>query len=171
MRLMSLGQRLRRIGSCLLAHGAARPRDRDSGTARTEITIGTAVVAANPERFGTNIDVPGYQPWALNAPMVNCWIADGGIEPIILRHKGTATGGSATSIENDGGPTTAAGETLGDGFFDGAAVRVYRVVDGKARLLRAAAVARYLASAASGTESCSTARDPWCRQATSISWR
>ena len=150
MRLMSLGQRIRRIGSRFLARSAARPRGRVGGGAPTEITIGTAVVAPNPERFGTNIDIPGYQPWALNAPMVNCWIADGGMEPIILRHKGTATGGSATSIENDGGPTTSAGETIGDGFFDGATVRVYRVVDGEARLVRTATVARYLASAPSG---------------------
>ena len=150
MRLMSLGQRLRRIGSRFPARRAEQARDRDSGIARTEITIGTAVIAPNPERFGTNMDIPGYQPWALNAPMVNSWIADGGMEPIILRYKGTATGGSATSIANDGGPTTSACETIGDGFFDGAAVRVYRVVEGRARLLRAATVARYLASAASG---------------------
>ncbi len=97
-----------------------------------------------------NADVRDYTPWTPNALLFNNWTADGGMEPIILRYKGTATGGSSTTIVNDAGATTSAEEAIADGFFDDAEVRVYRVVDARVRLLRTNRVLRYLASAASG---------------------
>ncbi|MCW5853827.1 MAG: hypothetical protein KIT87_27415, partial [Anaerolineae bacterium] len=120
------------------------------GEPPAHITIGTTIIASQPERFGANVEVFDYEPWSANATLVNNWITDAGMEPVILRYKGTATGGGADWIENDAGPTTTAGDTIGDGFFDGAEVRVYRRDERGLRLLRAAVVARYLASAASG---------------------
>ena len=132
-------------------HRALRRRIRpvDRRTARAarrraapvEITVGDAVIAARPERFGANLDVPGYAPWDADALLANDWVADGGMEPLVLRYKGTAGGGSATSIEHAAGPDGPAPPELGAGFFDGAAVRVYRAEGGRARLLRAATVA------------------------------
>ncbi len=126
-----------------------QPNVTDDGEA-AEITIGTEIIAPHPERFGANIDIRDYAPWAPNALAFNNWVADGGMEPLILRYKGTATGGSSSSIENNAGPTTTAGGMIADGFFDGADVRVYRTVDERVQLLRTSKVARYLASASSG---------------------
>lgn len=130
------------------------------------VTVGTEVIAPHPERFGVNVMIDGYHPAQPKTRLLNTWLADGGMEPVILRYKGTATGGSADSIENAGAPlvpydergdfenadglTTSVGGKIGDGFFDGADVRVYRVEGGQARLLRTARVVRYLASEASG---------------------
>ena len=117
--------------------------------AATNVTIGTAIIAPHPERFGVNIDIRDYEPWNPNALLFNNWLGDGGMEPIILRYKGTATGGGATTVENAAGPTTA-DETITDGFFDGADVRIYRIVDDRVQLLRSAKVAHYRASATAG---------------------
>lgn len=146
MSLTLLSQQGRRLAA---RWRMARPPE-GTTPAPAEVTIGTTVVAPNPERFGANIEVFDYEPWTLNAAILNNWIADGGMEPIILRYKGTATGGDTTTIANDAGPTTSAGEMVGDGFFDGADVRVYRVTDGHVHLLRTDRVARYLTSEASG---------------------
>lgn len=143
-----------------------RPSRSTAAAPHARVTVGTEVIAAAPERFGMNIAIGGYQPSQPNTRLLNTWLADGGMEPIILRFKGTATGGDADGIENDGAPlvpydergdfenadglTTSVGGKIGDGFFDGADVRVYRVEGGQARLLRAARVARYLASEGTG---------------------
>ncbi len=103
-----------------------------------------------PERFGVNVEVFDYEPWSANATLFNNWTTDGGMEPVILRLKGTATGGGEDWIANDAGPTTTAHQVIGDGFFDGADVRVYRRGEQGVYLLRTATVARYLAGEASG---------------------
>ena len=113
-----------------------------------EVTVGTAVIAPNPERFGANLEIPDYAPWVLNASLCNTFLADGGMEPLILRYKGIATGGSADAIEQAGAPH--AGQAVADGCFDGATVRVYRVCDGRLHLLRTATVARFLAHPSTG---------------------
>ena len=115
--------------------------------APAEITIGVAVIAPDPERFGVNLDIPGYEPWQANAVLLNNWVAGGGMEPIVLRYKGTATGGSATTIEVAAGqdpsdpPATPDPPEFGRGFFDDACVRIYRIAGGQVRLLRTATVA------------------------------
>ena len=141
-----------------LAASARRVRDwltrrsvpAQPGEPAAHITIGTTVIAAQPERFGVNVEVFDYEPWSANATLFNTWTTDAGMEPLILRLKGTATGGGEDWLANDAGPTTTAGDTVGDGFFDGAEARVYRRDEQGVRLLRAATVARYLASEASG---------------------
>ena len=122
----------------------------DNPNAPADITIGATVIAANPERFGANVQVGDYQAFDPTATTFNNWVGDSGMEPIVLRLKGTATGGGSNYIENTEGQTTSANNTIADGFFDGAEVRMYRVVNGHVQLLRTNTVARYLASTASG---------------------
>ena len=68
------------------------------------------------------------------------------MEPLVLRYKGSATGGSATTIEH-AAPDP---QEFGTGFFDGATARVYRLVGGRIQLLRTATVARVRASPTPG---------------------
>lgn len=89
-----------------------------------DFTVTTDVVAANPPRFGVNLNDP---------PQFNNFVLDSGFEPTIARRLHRATGGGADYIENiqSNGPTvwspgTAHYNTMADGFFDGATVRVYR---------------------------------------------
>ena len=60
-----------------------------------EITIGTTIIAPNPERFGANLEIPDYEPWKLNASLCNTFLADGGLERLALR---TWPDGSAPSL-------------------------------------------------------------------------
>lgn len=137
---------LRQFGRLLAVLSGGRLRVRpsmESSSTPTHIKIDTTVIAPNPERFGANIEVTDYEPWALNALTFNNWTTDAGMEPIILRYKGTATGGSINSIENGSGATASPESAIGDGFFDGAEVRVYRVVDGCVHLLRTNIISRW----------------------------
>ena len=104
--------------------------------APADFTIGSYVLAANPQRFGVNLALNGY-------PDYNNWTADPGMEPIVIRRQATATGGGTNWIENNSGPTTSHWDTLGDGFFNGATVRVYRVVSGAVQLARTDVVSDY----------------------------
>src|SRR5947208_4319355 len=122
----------------------------DNPNAPADISIGTTVIVPSPERFGANVQVGDFQAFDTSSTTFNNWTGDSGMEPIVLRLKGTATGGGSNYLENTEGQTTSANNTIGDGFFDGAEVRVYRVVNGHVQLLRTNTVARYLASTASG---------------------
>jgi len=142
----------RQIGRLLVILAWARSKEQlfgENSSTSTHIKVDTTIVAPSPERFGANLEVTDFEPWALNALAFNNWTADGGMEPIILRYKGTATAGSINSIEDSACPTASPEGAITDGFFDGAEVRVYRVLDGCVRLLRTSVVSRWL-SAPSG---------------------
>ena len=102
-----------------------------------DFTITTTVAVEAPDRYGTNVAINGYADF-------NCMAVDPGFEPFVIRRNGVATGGGADYIENANGPTTTSWDTLADGFFDGAAVRVYRVVSGQVTLLRTGTVSQYI---------------------------
>lgn len=123
---------------------ARAPEDPEGGDAPAEIKIGTAVIAVAPERFGANIDVPDHEPWLPNALVLNNWIADGGMEPVVMRYKGAATGGDAIAIEDAAAPSNQAG------LFDGATVRIYREEGDAVHLLRRGSVLRHLTGALGG---------------------
>jgi len=108
--------------------------------ATADVVIGTTVVAESPERFGTNIEQ------IIEYPMLNNFTFGSSFEPQILRMKGTATDGGANFIVNDQNERTWFYDTISDGFFDGATVRVYRVVNDQVQLFRTSTVAEYLAS-------------------------
>jgi hypothetical protein len=104
----------------------------------TTITITDQVVASSPERFGVNI-AEGDKAGGL----FNNWTLDAGMEPVILRYKGIATGGGENFIVNNENPTTSVYNTINEGFFDGAQVRVYRMQADGIRLVRAGTVRHY----------------------------
>jgi fibronectin type 3 domain-containing protein len=104
------------------------------------INIGSGVLAANTLNFGTNIQ----------QAQLNNMTNDPGFEPQILRLSSYATGGGANFIVNDQNDTTSDYGALGDHFFDGATVRVYRVVNGAVTLIRTDTVTSYFASNANG---------------------
>lgn len=103
-----------------------------AGTA--ELTLTTNVLVVAPERFGFN----------LQAPLLNNFTSDPGFEPTLIRRPFLATGGGADFIENRSGPTASFYQTLTNGFFDGAGVRVYRPQPaGPVQWLRQGRVLRY----------------------------
>lgn len=126
--------------------------------AAADIRVTDDVIAANPPRFGVNLDIAGYQIWSQSAGLANTFIADGGFEPTILRFMGVAAGGDEVTLLD--GDTPAAGPasfdqgipTLAprvpvDGFLDGAIIRIYRLEGGPMRLVRTTRVAQDLATA------------------------
>ena len=126
--------------------------------AAADIRVTDEIIAANPPRFGVNIDISGYQVWSQSAALVNTFVTDGGFEPTILRFMGVAAGGDAVSLVDGVAPS--AGDAIPDqgiatlapraavgGFFDGATMRLYRHEDGRVRLLRIARVVHDLATA------------------------
>jgi hypothetical protein len=104
-----------------------------------DFTIGTNVVAASPPRFGTNIREPAQY---------NNFTLDPGFEPTTIKRQHVATGGGADYIDNAtlNSPGTWHYQTLADGFFDGANVRVYRPTGttGPLQLVREATIANYI---------------------------
>ncbi|MEW6302216.1 MAG: immunoglobulin domain-containing protein [Verrucomicrobiota bacterium] len=106
-----------------------------------DITIGTLVVAPDPQRFGVNLREPSE---------LNNFTGDPGFEPTTIRRQHRATGGGANYIVNDASvqysPTTSHFNTLQDGFFDGAHVRVYRpsTNGGPLQFVRAGIVTNYV---------------------------
>ena len=106
------------------------------------VTITADMLNAAPERFGANV---------YPTPLVdmNMWVQDG-TEPTITRLPGTATGGGANFILNEADPKTDYWETLGEGFFNGGRVRVYRAEGDTVRLVRDSAISAYHTGGAAG---------------------
>ncbi|MFZ4816425.1 MAG: hypothetical protein ACOYL5_17955 [Phototrophicaceae bacterium] len=108
----------------------------------TQVRLTDEILSVNPERFGANL---------YPSPMsdMNMWIQDG-TEPTITRLPATATGGGVNFILNETDPQTDVWDTLGEGFFEGGRVRVYRIESDTVRLVRDSAVVAYHATDASG---------------------
>ncbi|MEN9841657.1 MAG: hypothetical protein RL376_1457, partial [Verrucomicrobiota bacterium] len=104
--------------------------------APADFTIGTTVLASAPERYGVNI---------VHETEINNRGRDPGFEPMALRIKGSATAGGADYLVNANPQNTSYYNTLGDGFFDGATIRIYRLNTGTNRyeLLRKNTIVRY----------------------------
>lgn len=99
-----------------------------------DLTIGTQVIQTASPRFGLNV---------LDA-LTNNHLRDSGAEPASIRRHFFATGGSATTILVQGVPLDLDFfTTLGNGFFDGANVRVYRSVAGVMQTVRTGTVQTY----------------------------
>ena len=107
--------------------------------------ITPAVVVKDPPRFGANIDPPSMSHWSTE-PWHNQWWQGPNPNPISARVKGTASGGSATTLENNKGNKISFYDVFRDGFFDGGTVAVYRLENGKMTLLREGKIATYQAS-------------------------
>lgn len=110
------------------------------------------VLVESPQRFGTNFEIKAFSPWSeLNN---NCWNKYASCEPIVFRHNGIATGGGADFLQDQSGQTVGAKttptspgagywSTMGNGFWDGAEIRIYRADDSSVKLLRKDRVKRF----------------------------
>ena len=104
--------------------------------------VGSQVAVANPPAFGIGIHGDPYRPWS-DAPKANDWLTWGNFEPVDVRLKGTATAGGANFLEAKQGQGN-----WGLGFYDsfrgdfwkGATLHVFRLENGKFRLVRTAKV-------------------------------
>ncbi len=116
---------------------------------RAVFEISPTVVVKNPPRFGVNVDPPSMSHWNTE-PWHNQWWLAPNPNAVTARTKGTATGGSATTLEDEGkggkGMKIGFFDVFRDGFFEGGTATVYRMADGKATLLRSGKIARYEAS-------------------------
>lgn len=114
---------------------------------RAVFEISTNVVVASPARFGVNLEPPTMTHWNTE-PWHNQWWLGPNPNPITARHKGTATGGSEITLEHEGekGPGIGFYDVFRDGFFDGGTAVVYRLENGRMRLLRESRIEKYQAS-------------------------
>ncbi len=109
----------------------AAPRKRGSGKAPSNFQD-------RPARFRITADVvnPGLEPFTVTAGAFgNSFLRTaGGFEPVVYRNSLDAKENSADRVIC--GPHLAFYDTLGQGFLDGATVRVYRIIDGKMTIVR-----------------------------------
>lgn len=105
-----------------------------------DIRVLDVPITSQTERFGLNLLVRDF----------NNWTGDAGMEPFVLRMPGTASGGGTNYIIAETQATTSWWDTIGDGFFEGATVRVYRSVNGVVQPVTTSTVTQYFASPASG---------------------
>lgn len=104
------------------------------------------ILVQDPPRFGANIETPGMSHWSTE-PWHNQWWGYPNPNPVTARVKGTASGGSETTLEDEGnGAKIGFWSVFRNGFFDGGTAVVYRVVNGKMSLVREGRIATYEAS-------------------------
>ncbi len=125
------------ILACSLAISSAQAAD--------TYRVTEEVLIENPANFGANFEFKSFAPWSeLNN---NCWNKYASCEPVVYRHNGIATGGGADFLEDKSGqpvsekntPTSpGAGfwSTMGNGFWNGAEIRIYRPTESSLKLLR-----------------------------------
>ena len=115
---------------------------------RVVFEISPAVQVQDPPGFGANIDPPAMSHWNTE-PWHNQWWNSPNPNPVTARLKGTATGGSTTTLEDDAGQRKIGYyDVFRNGYFDGGTVAVYRFENGRIRLVREGKIAAYEASIA-----------------------
>ncbi len=103
------------------------------------------VLVEKPANFGANFEFKAFSPWSELSN--NCWNKYASCEPIVFRHNGIATGGGADFLEDRSGqpvsakpfptsPGSGFWSTMGNGFWDGAEIRVYRPTETSVELIR-----------------------------------
>lgn len=103
------------------------------------------VAIEKPANFGGNFEFKAFAPWSeLNN---NCWNKYSSCEPIVFRHNGIATGGGPdflldqsgkpiSSKPNPASPGSGFWSSMGNGFWDGAEIRIYRPTETSLKLVR-----------------------------------
>lgn len=104
-----------------------------------EFRVTDEVAVTAPPRFGLNFDAPNPSHWAGWIPHNN-WVRTSGFEPVHFRHMSVATGGSETTLVDQGPGRASYYDTFQKGWFDGGTVRIYRLADGVMRAVRTATV-------------------------------
>jgi hypothetical protein len=108
--------------------------------------ISPEVVVSSPPRFGVNIDPPAMSHWDTE-PWHNQWWSFPNPNPVTARIKGTATGGSTTTLEDEGpGQRIGYWDVFRNGFFDGGTATIYRFENHAISLVREDKIASYQAS-------------------------
>lgn len=98
-----------------------------------------------PANFGANFEFKAFSPWSELSN--NCWNKYASCEPIVFRHNGIATGGGVDFLlDRSGQPVSAKANptspgsgfwsTMGNGFWDGAEIRIYRPTETSLKLVR-----------------------------------
>ena len=114
--------------------------------------ISNETLLEDPQRFGANFELKTFSPWS--ELHHNCWNKFAACEPIVFRHNGAATDGGADFIEVRSGapvsdkafptsPGSGYWSTMGNGFWDGAEIRIYRPTDTTIQLLRRSRVLHF----------------------------
>ena len=108
--------------------------------------ISQTVIIKDPPRFGVNFIPPSKTHWDTE-PWHNQWWSCPNPNPVTARIKGTATGGSATTLEDrNKSPGLGYYDIFRNGFFSGGDAAVYRFDQGKMFLVREGSIATYEAS-------------------------
>ena len=133
--------------------------------------ISSTVAVSNPACFGVNLDPPAMSHWSTE-PWHNQWWLMPNPNPVTARVKGFASGGSATTLEDEGivstsgdgglrglaksllsknrvrsgGPLLGYFDVFRTGFFDGGTVAVYRFRNNALTLVREERIATFEAS-------------------------
>jgi len=134
------------LAAVTLSAGVPAPRGE-----RAVFAISDAVVVKNPPRFGANVHPPQMTHWN-DEPWHNQWWLQPNPNPFYAQTKGFATGGGADHLEDR--PSSQGGKGWGigfydvfrDGYFDGGTAAVYRLEDGRMRLVRESRIRSYKAS-------------------------
>ena len=116
---------------------------------RAVFEISPSIVVSDPPRFGANLEAPNMSHWNTE-PWHNQWFNAPNPNPVSARVKGTATGGSETTLENSAGPKLAFWSVFLNGFFDGGSVVVYRMDEGKVSVVREGKIAKFEPASADG---------------------
>ena len=99
------------------------------------------VLVKQPPRFAVNVDFGGgYAPWNIDR-MINAWNLMVSGEPLQFQHNGIADGGGEDYLEHKSMPGLSYWDCARSGFWDGADLYIYRVVEGKLALIRKAVIA------------------------------
>ena len=102
------------------------------------------ILVKNPPRFAVNVDFgSGYAPWDVDRTL-NVWNRMVSAEPLLFQHNGIADGGGADFLEHKNMPSLSYWDCARSGFWDGADIYIYRIVEGKLALLRRAVISRSL---------------------------
>lgn len=109
-----------------------------------EFTVTEEVKTASPPRFGINFYPSIANHWS-GGGSINQWNYLASFEPARNRHFDYATSGGADWFANEGQAGMSYYEVWADGYWEGAAVSIYRLTDGKWSLLRTGKVKEFLA--------------------------
>jgi len=115
----------------------------DSIGQRAHFVVHDRVAVPVPERFGINIHLPSEFKHFKGQGKVNLWSRGGNPEGFYTVVKGVATGGGVDYLENRERPWASYWDLYGDGFFDGARIRIYRYEGPQAIRVRTAEIASF----------------------------
>lgn len=101
--------------------------------------IGGEVLQKDAPNFSTNLRFGTFAPWNTDL-FVNAWNLPFAAGPVYFQNHGQADNGGANWLEHKTGGGLSEWDSARSGFWDGANVRIYRIVDGVMTQIRTAVV-------------------------------